>query len=81
MTIFLMTSRIIYRLRARTDYKPLGSKGVANLVKLLEKLPNLGELRYVVYFKQSIFMVLCTKILDSMETNSRLRLSVILQYQ
>ena len=34
------------RLRARTDYKPVGSEGAYDLIKLLGKLPNLGELRY-----------------------------------
>ena len=34
-----------YRLRARTDHKPAGPEGVSDLIKLLKKLPNLGELR------------------------------------
>lgn len=35
-----------FRLRARTDFKPVGSQGAFDLIKLLKKLPNLGELRY-----------------------------------
>jgi len=36
------------RLRARIDFKPVGTKGASSLIKLLEMLPNLGELRYAV---------------------------------
>lgn len=52
-----MVLYITFRLRARTDYKPVGSRGVSNLIKLLEKLPNLGELRYDIYL--SLYKPVC----------------------
>lgn len=45
MHLFIVNA-CVCRLRARTDYKPVGSEGVYDLIKLLGKLPNLGELRY-----------------------------------
>ena len=44
------------RLRARTDYKPVGSEGAYDLIKLLGKLPNLGELRYGHVMKSLSYM-------------------------
>ena len=45
---WVTTTFDVYRLRARTDYKPVGTQGVYDLIDLLKKLPNLGELRCII---------------------------------
>ncbi len=44
---FIYFHIIVYRLRARID-RAVGTEGAPSLTKLLQRLPNLEELRYYV---------------------------------
>ena len=70
----------IIKLRARTDYNPVGSEGAISLKKFLERLPNLEELRCIIILFNILTIVVTIRsalFIGYMETNSR---AVTLRY-
>ena len=64
---------IVIRLRARTDFNPVGAEGAIALRKFLERLPNLKELRYISSKNNLYWLIIDLHFpcIGCMETNSK----------